>query len=84
MRTTFPSTVAWQIKFVTTEHVPTRMALSLSKHLKHVLEVHSRTGFRVRTSLTDGEFEKIKPLMPSVECNTMSVKEHVSEAEQTI
>jgi hypothetical protein len=32
----------------------------------------------------DGEFEKIKPLMPSVECNTTAAKEHVSEAEQTI
>ena len=32
----------------------------------------------------DGEFEKIKSLMPSVECNTTAAKEHVSEAEQTI
>ena len=38
----------------------------------------------VRTTLMDGEFEKIKPLMPSVECNTTAAKEHVSEAEQTI
>ena len=32
----------------------------------------------------DGEFEKIKPLMPTVECNTTAAKEHVSKAEQTI
>jgi hypothetical protein len=32
----------------------------------------------------DGEFEKLKPLMPSVECTTTAAKEHVSEAEQTI
>jgi hypothetical protein len=32
----------------------------------------------------DGEFEKLKPLMPSVECNTTAAKEHVSEAERTI
>ena len=32
----------------------------------------------------DGEFEKLKPLMPSVECNRTTAKEHVSEAERTI
>jgi hypothetical protein len=32
----------------------------------------------------DGEFEKIKPHMPTVECNTTAAKEHVSEAERTI
>ncbi len=28
----------------------------------------------------DGEFEKIKPLLPTLECNTTAAKEHVSEA----
>ena len=69
---------------MTTEHVPVRTATSLSKHLKRVFEVHGRAGFVVRTILMDGEFEKIKSLMPSVECNTMAAKEHVSKAEQTI
>ncbi len=32
----------------------------------------------------DGEFEKIKPLLPTVGCNTTAAKEHVSEAECTI
>jgi hypothetical protein len=32
----------------------------------------------------DGEFEKIKPLLPTLECNTTAAKEHVSEAERTI
>ena len=32
----------------------------------------------------DGEFEKLKPLMPSIECNTTAAKEHVNEAERTI
>ncbi len=70
--------------FLLTEHVPVRTATSLSRHLKQVLEVYGCAGFVVRTILIDGEFEKIKPLMPSVECNTTSAKEHVSEAEQTI
>ncbi len=69
---------------MTTEHVPVRTALSLSKHLKRVLEVYGRAGFRVRTILMDGEFEKIKPLMPTVECSTTMAKEHISEAERMI
>ena len=32
----------------------------------------------------DREFEKIKSLMPTVECNTTAAKELVSEGEQTI
>ncbi len=71
-------------KIVTAEHVPVRTATSLSKHLKQVLEVYTRAGFVLRTFLMDGEFEKIKSLMPSVECNTTAAKEHVSEAERAI
>ncbi len=32
----------------------------------------------------DGEFEKVKGLMPTVECNTTTAKEHVSKAECSI
>jgi hypothetical protein len=82
--TAFFLTVARRIKFVTAEHVPVRTALSLSKHLKPVLEVYGLAGFRVRSILMDGEFEKIKPLMPTIECNTTAAKEQVSEVERTI
>jgi len=82
--TAFLLTVTRRILFVTAEHVPVRTATSLSKHLKRVLEVYGRAGFVVRTILMDGEFERIKSLMPSVECNTTAAKEHVSEAERTI
>jgi hypothetical protein len=82
--TAFLLMVARRIKFVTAEHVPVRTGLSLSKHMKRVLDVYGRAGFRVRTILMDGEFEKLKPLLPSVECNTTAAKEHVSEAERTI
>ena len=82
--TAFLLTVSRRIKFVTAEHIPVRTALSLSKHMVRVLEVYGRAGFRVRSILMDGEFKKLKPLMPSVECNTTAAKEHVSEAERTI
>jgi hypothetical protein len=82
--TAFLLTVGQRLKFVTAEHVPVRTATSLSKHIKQVLEVYGRAGDRVITILMDGKFEKIKPLLLTLECNTMVAKEHVSEAERTI
>jgi hypothetical protein len=32
----------------------------------------------------DGEFEKLKDIMPTVECNTTTAKEHVSKVEHLI
>ena len=32
----------------------------------------------------DGKFEKVKDLVPRLECNIMVAKEHVSKAEQCI
>ncbi len=61
-----------------------RMVTNLSKHIKRVFEVYKRAGFIVRTILMDGEFEKMKPLLSTVECNTTAAKEHVSKAEHTI
>jgi hypothetical protein len=46
--------------------------------------VYRQAGFRVRTVLMDGEFEKLKPIMPTIECNTTAAKEHVSKVERTI
>ena len=64
--TAFLLTVARRIKFVTVEHVPVRTAVSLSRHMKRVVEVYGRAGFIVRSILMNGEFEKLKALMPSV------------------
>jgi hypothetical protein len=80
----FLITVSRRVKYVATKHLPIRMATSLSKHLQRVLLVYRRAGFRVRSILMDGEFEKVKGLMPTVECNTTAAKEHISEAEHSI
>jgi hypothetical protein len=82
--TLFLTTVARRMKFDTAEHVPVRTATNLSNHITRVLEVYKQAGCVVRTILMDGEFEKIQPLLPNLECNTTAAKEHVSEAEQTI
>jgi hypothetical protein len=57
---------------------------SKGEHLTRVLQVYERAGFRVRTILMDGEFEKVRDLIPRVECNTTVAKEHVSKVERTI
>ncbi len=77
-------TVLGRIKFITAEHVQVRTATSLSKHLTRILQVYQRAGLRVRIILMDGEFEKVRDLIPHVECNMTAAKEHVSKAEQTI
>ncbi len=80
----FLITVSRRIKFVTTKHLPIRTAMSLSKHLQQVLLVNGRVGFKVRSILMDGEFEKVRGLMPTLECNTTAAKEHISKAEHSI
>jgi hypothetical protein len=80
----FLITMSCRIKFITVEHVPVQTATNLSKHLTQVLQVYERAGFRVRTILTDGEFEKVRELIPRVECNMTAAKEHVSKAERII
>ena len=82
--TAFLMTVSRRIKFITAEHVPVRTAKSLAKHIDRVVHVYARAGFTVRTILMDGEFEKIRDLVPKLECNTTAAKEHVSEAERGI
>jgi hypothetical protein len=82
--TGFLMTVLWRIKFITAEHVPVQMAKSLAKHIDQVVHVYARTGFTVRTILMDGEFKKMKDLVPRLECNTTATKEHVSEADRGI
>jgi hypothetical protein len=82
--TAFLITMSRRIKFVTVEHVPVRTAKSLAKHIDQVVNVYTQAGFIVRTILIDREFEKIKDLVPRLECNTTAAKEHVSEAERGI
>ena len=79
--TGFLTTVSRRIKFITAEHVPVRTAKCLSKHIDQVVHVYAQAGFTVRTILMDGEFKKMKDLVPRLECNTTAAKEHISEAE---
>jgi hypothetical protein len=82
--TAFLITVSQRIKFITGEHLQTQIAGTLCKHLEWVLQVYAQAGFRVRTILMDGDFEKVKDFLPNVECNTTVAKEHMSKAKQMI
>jgi hypothetical protein len=76
--TAFLVTLSRRIKFIIVEHVPVRMAISLSKHITRVLQVYERVGFRVRTILMDGEFEKVRDLIPSeAEWTIRTIKERM-------
>ena len=61
--------------------MPVCTATHLSKHIKRVLDVYGRAGFRIRTILMDKTLEKVKPFLPTLECNTTTAKVHVSETE---
>ena len=78
----FLLTVAIKLKFVTVEHTPVRIAKSLVKHIKRVLQVYDRAVFTVRYIIMDGEFEKVKELLPTIVCNTNAAKEHVAESDR--
>ena len=46
--------------------------------------MYRRAGFNVSTILMDGEFEKLKEILLTIECNTTAAKEHVSKVECSI
>jgi hypothetical protein len=80
----FLITMSRRIKFMTAEHVPVCTAKSLAKHIDQVINIYAQAGFIVRTILMDREFEKVKAVVPRLECNTTAAKEHVSKAERAI
>jgi hypothetical protein len=80
----FLLTVSRNIKLISTEHVASHTAKSLSKHMDRVIQVYMQAGFSVRTILMDREFEKVKNELPLVVCNTTAAKEHMSKVEHSI
>ena len=59
-------TVEIKLRFVTVEHNPVCTAKSIVKHIKRVLQVYNRAGFTVRYIMMDGDFEKVKELLPTI------------------
>ena len=78
----FFTTRSRDIRMLTAEHVPHRTAAELGKSLKKVIQIYANGGYVVRTSLMDGEFEKIKDKITGVTINTSAPGEHVGEIER--
>ncbi|KAL7462937.1 hypothetical protein ACHAXS_003308 [Conticribra weissflogii] len=62
----FVVTVSRGLKFITTHHLASREAINLASSIKETIKIYQQGGFKVQTILMDGEFEKIKPLLPEV------------------
>lgn len=77
-------TVSRGLKFITKQYLPSRQANNLASSIRETIKIYQRGGFRAQTLLMDGEFEKIKPLLPEVLVNTTSAGEHVGDIERHI
>jgi hypothetical protein len=72
------------LNLITAEFLPTRTAKSLAGRIVDIIQMYARGGFRVGTVLMDNEFEKLKPLLPTLSINTTAANEHVPEIERRI
>jgi hypothetical protein len=78
-RMAFLITLSRNIKFLMANIVPVQTVKGLVKHLERVLHVYGRAGITVRTNLMGGEFEKIRSILPMVECSTTAAKKEAQE-----
>ena len=77
----FFTSISKDIKFTTTENIPTRTAKQLVTAFKHVLAIYKKRGFHVETALMDGEFAPLKAelLEMGVHLNITSANKHVRQ-----
>jgi hypothetical protein len=72
------------ISLVTIEYLPSRTVKRLVNTLNRVITIYGAAGYIVQISLMDIEFEKLKPLMPSITLNTTAAREHVGEIKRKV
>ena len=79
-------TISRNIRFATVEALPNRNLPTLVKGIKSVATVYKRAGFRVTTSLMDGEFEPMRSDLANLEIalNKTARDEHVGDIERFI
>jgi hypothetical protein len=82
----FFTSISRNIKFTTTENIPTRTASQLVKAMKDVLAIYKKRGFHVKNAMMDGEFAPLKAdtLEMGVSLNITPANEHVPEIERRI
>eukprot|EP00957_Ditylum_brightwellii_P147609 11241350-Ditylum_brightwellii.AAC.1 len=76
----FFTTLGRDIRFGTVEHILSRTAKQLAKSLMKVVKLYALGNFFIRTVITDGEFEKIRPEV-DLDVNISAAREHVGEIE---
>ena len=77
----FFTTLGRNIRFGTSEHVPSWTAKQLAKSLMKIVKLYALGGFVIRTVIMDGEFKKIKPEV-ELDVNITAAREHVGEIER--
>ena len=82
-RLAFFTTLGRDVRFGTTEQIPSQTAKQLAKSLTKIVKLYLNGGFVVHTVIMDGEFEKIKSKVNvTVDINISAAREHVDEVEQ--
>ena len=80
----FLVSLARGLNLITVEFLSSRTAKNLARHIDQIAQLYARGGFRVGTVLMDNEFEKLRPLVPTLSINTTAANEHVPEIERRI
>ena len=82
----FYATISRHIKFTTVEAIPSWKLPQLIKSTESVLDIYSQRGFKVTTTLMDGEFIPMRRELTSmgVHPNFATANEHVPEIERQI
>ena len=78
----FLITLSREIRFGTSEHVPSCTAKQLDKYLMKFIRLYVKGGFVVLNVLVDGKLEKVKLEINLVDINISAACEHVVEIER--
>jgi hypothetical protein len=82
----FLTTVSRNLRFGTTERLPSRHAGVVGKALVNVISLYRKRGFRIRECHGDGEFESLRATLADAQSslNVTAEDEHVPEIERYI
>ena len=78
----FLVTYSRSLRFGTVTHLANRKAVLVGESLKEVTDLYEHRGFEIDNVFADYEFEKIRPMFPSL--NTTGEDDHVPEIERYI
>jgi hypothetical protein len=82
----FMISAARKLKFTTSAYLPRRTKPMLVKSLKNMFNIilHTSRGFKVSTTLMDGQFECLRDQIAGVRLNTTASDEHIPDIKRKI